>query len=311
MRLALLAFLAAFATGGTALAGAIDTPETDYSRLQSLDRATISLPERDRGKAISDLYENLFRPRLGDSGLRLASSADLDRMLRFAHTVAFYSREPRHLADMQQVLSELESRGAASDGQRKLMYEALVGHRRFDEARLYRSRHPTLDVEPLPDLGRALPPSADEVLVYDPDPVEFRLSPRRLDIARGVRIVIVGHPACGFSRAAARFASTRPDVARSLHKHAVWITPVGMRLYFEEIQVWNRECPQFRTFITRHRDDWPMIAEWATPQFYLLRDGKVVDHLAGWPKDDSNQERLLRMLTAIDDQPSRDSAPIQ
>jgi len=42
-----------------------------------------------------------------------------------------------------------------------------------------------------------------------------------------------------------------------------------------------------------------MIDDWATPNFYLLQDGRVVDHFSGWPRE-GHEARFREMVTRFE-----------
>ena len=273
--------------------------ESGYNRLLAIDTGPRSLSERERNEATLREFEATFRQRLNEDALRATSAEDLDWLLKAAHVSIFYGREMRHLRDLGRILSELESRGVATNTQRILMYRSLIGYRRFDEARIYLSLHPGLEVEPVPEVGGARGLSANGIPVYEIDPGQTRLLPLFLDVQDGTHLVIVSHPLCAFSRAAMQFVNDNPKIAEALDERAIWLTPVDMRLHFEEIQQWNRNHPETQIMIARYRHDWPMVEEWDTPQFYLLRDGTVIGHFSGWPLDGSRQQSLLDLVGKI------------
>ena len=273
--------------------------ESSYNGLLAIDAGPRSLSERERNEAILREFEATFRQRLNEDALHATSAEDLDWLLKAAHLSIFYGREMRHLGDLGRILSELESRGVATNAQRVLMYRSLIGYRKFDEARVYLSLHPDLEVEPVPEVSDARRFSTDSVPVYEIDAEQIRLLPLFLRIHDGTHLIVVSHPLCAFSRAAMQFVNDNLKIAEALDERAIWLTPVDMRLHFEEIQQWNRSHPRTQVMIARHRHDWPMVEEWDTPQFYLLRDGTVIEHFSGWPLDGSRQQSLLDLVGKI------------
>lgn len=277
---------------------AAPTPaELGYNALHAVEKSTFGhLEESDRRDAIAQEYERGMRQESNEAALRSASDDALGWYLKAADLAAFYARQPRHLEDTGRILAEMERRGIAVDHQRATFYRLLIGYRRFNEARTYLDRHPSLDVEPVPTIVGSIAAGTGEEHAYAVDQERYRLLPRRFRLSEGTRVVVVSHPLCAFSRSAMQTVESDPVMAAALNGNATWLAPVDTRLHFDEVQAWNRNHPAMPVVIARHREDWPMIEEWATPNFYLLQDGEVLDHFSGWPTDGSHEGRLLRML---------------
>jgi hypothetical protein len=87
-----------------------------------------------------------------------------------------------------------------------------------------------------------------------------------------------------------------PELAPVMARYATWLAPVDQRLYLAVVSAWNLEHAATPVALTRHRSDWPMFDSWATPQFYLLRDGKLLAKFSGWPEA-GNRDKLLELLS--------------
>lgn len=265
-----------------------------HARLQAVER-TEGLAGRERIQQLEAGYFELLHPRL-NGGLGMLDTGDLAKALDAAGMVAFYTASDVVLDDMRALLGELERREAADNGQREQMFRMLVQAREFDEARALAARHPALEVEVLPDVVGGPPGPVDGVLVYRVDPDHSRLQAERIDVHSGSRIVMVTHPLCAFSRAAMKAIAEDARFSAALADGVTWLAPANSRLQLEVLQRWNRENPGMEIVLAHAREDWPMLEHgWATPEFYLLRDGLVVDRFAGWPKD-GNHERLVELL---------------
>lgn len=270
--------------------------EAAYNALHATERKTFRLTEKNQARLIIQSYEEQFRPRLEKAALLQATANDLNWLMKAAYLVANYSFEPRHLADLHLISSELERRGNATNDQRSTLYRALIGYRRFDEARLYLLEHPDLKVKPVPAVDVGEGPDEGEVPIYRIDPHRFKLVQQNLQISGGTLVVVVSHPLCAFSRSAMKAVADDPDILMALDEKLIWLAPADMRLHFDEVQKWNQDHPLTPVILAKQRANWPMIDRWATPQFYLLRNGKVLDHFSGWPINEGNKERLLELL---------------
>jgi hypothetical protein len=123
-----------------------------------------------------------------------------------------------------------------------------------------------------------------------------RLVPVSFELDK-IRLVAVVHPLCSFSkRALTAIASAQPGMASS---RAVYLAPVDQMLFLSELIEWNGANDSVEILLANSREDWPFIDRWATPSFYILRDGQVTATLIGWP-DDSQLEKLNRLIESAD-----------
>lgn len=282
--LSLLSSAAAMASGSGV--------EERFNRLYAIAQETFGQPDLARIAQIEKSYAAEFGA-MAPSGLPGVSDADLALVFRAAETVEFYSRDSAYLAPMRAVLAELERRGIATDAQRTSYFQALVGLRQFDVARSYASANPSLRVEAIPRIDpirgeKGLP------MVYEVDRTGSSLRPRYVDIRTGTKLIVVAHPLCAFSRRAMETLAADTEL-RPLLPDVLWMAPVDQLLFLDVVSNWNQSHPLTRIVLARRLSDWPMFQNWATPHFYLLRDGKLVDDFAGWPKS-GNRNRLVQLL---------------
>jgi hypothetical protein len=218
------------------------------------------------------------------------------RQLQFRSlsAVDWFVRSEASLTMLRSALSTIEALGVANEQNRVDFFKALVGHRRFDEARAFKLKHPTLEVERIPEIAETdiHMPAAFRIADASGD----RLVPVSFELDK-IRLVAVVHPLCSFSkRALTAIASAQPGMASS---RAVYLAPVDQMLFLSELIEWNGANDSVEILLANSREDWPFIDRWATPSFYILRDGQVQATLSGWP-DDSQLEKLIRLIESAD-----------
>lgn len=65
----------------------------------------------------------------------------------------------------------------------------------------------------------------------------------------------------------------------------------------DAIREWNMRFPQAPARMIYSRAEWPMFPHWPMPEFHVVRDGRIVETVTGWPRGrDSNREALIEML---------------
>jgi len=266
-----------------------------YSRLHALERETFQLTEKVQAERVEEQFTRDFTSLVARSALSDSSNEDLNFVYQAAYLAGFYSGKRAHLDIMRDVISELERRKVANDAQRALLYRTFIGMRLFKEASDYSSVHPSMEVERPP----ILPSNHDEQLqspiVYEVGVDGRSLLPRHVELEKGVQLVVVAHPLCAFSRRAMEQLAIDVEISPIIARHATWIAPVDQRLHLDVVSAWNHGHPLTPIVIARYRNDWPLFDNWATPQFYLLKDGELLGHLSGWPKE-GNRAALMDLL---------------
>jgi hypothetical protein len=193
---------------------------------------------------------------------------------------------------MASFLNTLQERGLASSAHYLHMYEIFIGARMLTEARALASQHPMPELEPLPELHEepdVVPGQPTEWVVHQS---QRELLRRNADVRAPAQVVIVSHPLCHFSRAAAHDIQTDPVLRETLEGHATWLAPQDTHINFNAVQQWNQQHPEQEVTLTFRREEWPMIDSWATPTFYFLKNGVAVAKVAGWPRQGRRSELL-------------------
>lgn len=213
--------------------------------------------------------------------LASAMSADADQTLVEYFTDVTSELERRNL--------KRESGGAGTYAQEA--YNVLIGARRFDLANEVASAHagkvrtlgysfPSLDVGDLPALLRRLPGSSGR---------EWS----QIDIGNGLWFVGVVHTACPYSEKAIQYIEQRADkYSDLLPENTIWVAGQDVTHILPFLERWNDESELVDIHVTYEDERWPRgVILSATPVFYLLDDGEVIDRLSGWAND--NQSKNL------------------
>jgi len=270
---------------------------------------TLYRAQRDRQSdpaALHRQFDALFTHDFDAPG-RLAAlpARDLVYLLRALDLVAFETPADTDIERMRRLVAAMEQRGLASTDDLAGVQRGLLKTRRFDEARAYTAAHPGLPQLPVfedatgdasgPSLWRA---SGDgDVLVrsaFDPAPLQI--------------VVTAG---CHFSQDAAAAISADPVLGPVFARHAHWLMlPPG----FEEqdaILAWNRRFPGAQATQIHDRAEWTFLPPgWSMPSFLILRDGKVIERVDGWPSEPTEARvPLLRALERTGLLPAAQSPP--
>lgn len=275
-------------------------------RLESRRAAAMGSDTRQRRMA-RESFERLFRWRISVQEIKNLNSGDLDLIFRAAEEAVTFSLEPRYALDMHQIVKALASKGDATPGHYERTYSAFVAVRDFDRALALAAEYRTGNFEELPEAGRTFNRTG-KPSVWGVNRAN-RIALRRIRISGDLSIIAVSHPMCHFSTNAASDISSDELLAPIFKSHSVWITPQAGKLYLSEIESWNRKYVGMPIAPVVRQSDWPVIDYWATPAFFFVRDGRVVEKVIGWPKEGRREELLAasRKLGLLPHSPSNPS----
>ncbi|MFT3762924.1 MAG: hypothetical protein QM761_10040 [Pseudoxanthomonas sp.] len=259
-----------------------DTRSQESGRMSDLELAA----------ATEQAYEAEFAGADDDAKLRAYNDSDLQLLLRAAREATQYS-DSGSLADRALAFfDEYERRGLAADEDVARIFDVLLAARRFDAAREFAARHPNADLPELPAIK-------DEAASGTPTLWEFsedgkQLTRRALDLKPTQILVTAG---CHFSADAAEDISADPMLGPVFRHHAHWLSLAPGRESLGALVDWNRKHPQARMTPIHDREEWLIIRNWDMPVFHIVRDGKIVESVTGWPRNpQENREPLIAAL---------------
>jgi hypothetical protein len=291
----LLVGLAACGLGPSTAAGEGDPPWSGLVEALELHveelRVAPDNAQSDVGAALERRFQQEVRQRrLADwTGL---PDAGMVTLFDAAYTVAFYSGSPASADHLVALHQELRRRGDASVEQARKVVRSLMVARRFDRAGELADQY---------QLGLAVPTVARGETSPDA-PGVLRLSQsgtlvhESADLT-GMRLLVVGSPACGFFRRAVAELPADPALAAWVESHALVLLPALEPPDPDRLAEWNDQYPEWQLQVPYAADQWPWIRRWSTPAFYLRVDGVLKDHFIGWPDPD----RLSRLRAMIQD----------
>ncbi len=237
------------------------------------------------------LYAKDFAPLFKGDALSDLSLRDLVHAMRAAQLIAQTSLEPQYSSDVSAAVQELERRGKATASDLRAAYDGLLMARRFDDARRFADRHPDAKLPALPVMRDPLPAGTKAATLWRFDRSGQSLVRTPLDLAPAQILVMAG---CHFSQDAAEDIGKDPVLGPLFARHAHWLfLPLG-REDLDAARQWNRRFPDAQVGMLHVREEWPLLPEpWAMPTFLFVRNGRVVEHLEGWPRNPERQRQPL------------------
>jgi hypothetical protein len=242
-----------------------------------------------------------FARMFGDLPLRPKAVARLsDResiyLLRSLELVLPAVPNPDDAKALQLVVADLQRRGIAQSADLRMVYDTLLKARHFDEARRFARAHAQAELPAVPAMvdgigGRAAMPT---VWRASGDGAAMTRTP--IDLSRSVILVTAG---CHFSLDAAEDIARDRLLGPLFAERAHWLVLPPGHESLDAIREWNRRFPQMQAEPIHDRAEWSALLpdQWQMPVFFIVRDGRIVERIAGWPRNPAeNRQPLIDAL---------------
>lgn len=269
-----------------------DTKATLSKRLDafhSLAQSQKFLDSSEQHAMIERTFERLLEAEFSADALEHTGDADLEAVFAAAKIRAFYSNNGASLHALNAAHAELGRRHALKRRHSLDLFQALIWHRKFDEAIRLRASEKLQTPEFSFRSNPAVSPVAWKALDD---------GARIQSVARGEiddrSIIVVAHPYCAFSQHALASIDRNDTLKEIFMRKAVIITPPKSDMALSTIQTWNKDHPELTMLLADSERDWPQVKHWETPTFYFMKGESVETVIVGWPSD----ERIDALLSA-------------
>lgn len=255
---------------------------------------TAELDSADGTRAVSDSFDASFPQALDPAALQRLADHDLQLLSRAASVAARYSPADRYTDALRNAFLERERRGTAEAGDLRELRDALLADRRFDEARALGEAHPDTGLAPLPEFRDPIGPDIGGPTVWRLDAGGTALIRATIDLSPTQILVTAG---CHFSKDAAEDISADPVLGPVFAEHAQWLVPAPGIESIVAARDWNRRFPGAQVAMIHDRAEWKLFPDWRMPAFHIVRNGRIIDSVVGWPRDPTvNREPLIAAL---------------
>lgn len=200
------------------------------------------------------------------------------RTLELLFDAAFLVDRPELTGALEDIFEAAYGRGFVGDMIEQL-HIRYVADRRWDKAKELLRRFPSKERE-LPEIVEPASVPLDGPAVYDVSADGKRLTLEAVDLASRPLIVAVVDPGCHFSQDADAAIAADPKIAAAFAGSAINIYPAHFDLNAEEVAETNGKG-KARVKILYKASGWKGFKFIGTPHFYFVKDGKIVDEIAG------------------------------
>ena len=272
----------------------LDTFRLEVERLLAGD-------DSGRREGIRAAFDRQFSAMDAES---INSQEEADAYLKALADVTFHQPDSVLSARAMDIVAHMESAGMTTTKAVVVVDRMLFADRNFVAERRWRDRYPALGLSPIQRVD-TLGMTDPNAFLIGGDGVSLLELRKRGAAADG--LVIVSHPACGFSRQAAEWM--REQLPHSpLSLDVTWLSPVDGLLHVPLLAEWNARFPAQAMALARTAEDWPFITTWDTPQLYWLESGQVRERSVGWTDVSRDLvQRFARSRGAMFQPPHRSS----
>jgi hypothetical protein len=236
---------------------------------------------------LAELYRGRALNRIDDHELRL--------LRRAAHEVASATREQVHVDAFRAVFAERQRRNLVSSDDVVTLQALLLSLHRIADARRLAGEYRGMQLPRLPQFRDPFAKDgAGKPTVWRFDGAGKQLTREAVDLS-APQILVTGR--CHIARDAAADISADPLLGPAFTRHARWLTLAPGVESIDAVRNWNAAFPAAPMFMIYDPAEWRVLPAWRAPEFYVVRDGKVVDSLNGWVRGSAEyREGLVAML---------------
>lgn len=276
-------------------------PLADRSRdfLATMKSAWPKKPHRELRALAQSEFSRLRLHEALNEGSPTTSDPTTQRVVFEAlHLLAFTTQAAEHALALRAFADSKQVAPSLTVTELQQVYGVLVRARQFAAAQAWQARMEVGAREFLPIIIDRLGPGASPsvwVVGKTPDTLERRAAKE----LAGAQVIMIAGLGCHFSQAALRGIAADPRLAARLAPLTQWLVLPEGQLEFRDLQAWNAAHAMMELRLMHRIEEWLFVEKAATPQFFFLRDGKVVAHISGWPKE-GRSEALHHALDALE-----------
>jgi len=281
-----------------------DAVARDWRQLENALRSADPSPQSASATTLAsdksiDTYLALFGDRMREQRLRAQPPGDLLLLFNAAAFTNLVNPGSPAFAHLLRVHRELARRGV--DTRRTLddtVLHVLIAAREFGQARAFIAPHSHLAPNAVPQVVDTLGAAFAGRSVFDYDRASHTLTRKDLPVAAGTELVMVVDAHCQPSRRALEALRNDAALRARLQQAGLTITvPPAAPIPFGLVADWNAANPALPMHIPFSHREWASVNVRSVPVFFLLKNGRVVDEVRGWPPE-GNANALRALLDA-------------
>lgn len=261
----------------------------------SFTRSDTAYDSEARARFVNDAYQARLGRFQNPGALGKLSTRDVNLLWHAALEAFSAGTRKTVLHDAELDVKELRKRGKVTPLIRNYMVKSYIKARDFQRAnKILAESGYTGSLLPVIRRADGYDDHRPSIMRTDSSKNEVRVE--NVDL-RKYDVIVVATPQCHFVSRAMSDIGKRPDL-QSVFAHSLWVMPQDGSYDPGFMQRWNRTHTIMKMVPVYDERSWPMITYWGTPTFYVLRDGKVVRRIVGWPAGGNGKALVAAMHDA-------------
>ncbi|MCY0910652.1 hypothetical protein [Massilia antarctica] len=240
--------------------------------------ATSGKPTAEKASLIDAEYAENF-------GTRASAIPDDELAAFFAATqyLMFYTLDKSKLPLFEKIFDSLVDAHQATPDQYRQLLEMYYALREFEKANaLIEQYNPHSLQGPITVNDLTSPAARRTAWIFQ---ANRGLTRRAVDLQKGLHLIIIGSPYCGFTKRAVSQIEGDPTLAPLLREKVTVMAMHDFNFNYDVYTRWNRLHPSLPFTLTHSREEWPEVTHWVSPVFLFFRNGKLESTFSGWRKD--------------------------
>ena len=275
------------------------TLEQRIARVSAITEGNVDRTQTDIAR--SKMMQALLAQEIPDvhsrHWLETRTGGELLALFRMVDGVLFWTNDDADADALLTIYTQLEQRNLATKTHKAMLFQALVGARRFVDAKGLTIGNGEVDRQ-IPTTVEAADFVHARPAVWEISGHNDQLFRRNVDLSGAFQLVGIVHPSCSPSSRGMYAILADPVLLSRLSKFGIWVTPQGRDLPVKLLRQWNAATPLMPISIVDKARNWPLPTLSQTPIFYLLKRGQLVATISGWPRDNSS---MLLLTQALDE----------
>ena len=248
-----------------------------------------------RQNAASNAASEFRRTDFSEKNLERYPDPSLNHVFKALNRMSFlFPENGLYISLQQDILTEKKRRGKYAEAEIKQMFTAYLRARMFDKAYAIKKQFPLIELPALPvKIVDNLPEkTAGRAYGVSKDGKEVEMT--ALSLGTGPKLVMVMFTGCSVAEKAMGQIMEDPELSAAFKKYGILLTA---SFDAQGIAKWKQDHSFSEVYIVNKISDFAMFDFRSSPDFYFLKDGRLIAKSYGWGR--KSKEELRKTLGRI------------
>ena len=276
----------------------------DYRNMQGQKYVNGECSYKECSENFKKKYEELFGHQKLD--FSKYSNEILKELWKVDYIISFHSIEQKYLSEVENIFENLKKRNldrekCAMGTCAEELFGLYIKFGYFSKAKELQKKYPDIIKEDIPEVIEDTSVIKNKYKLYEVLDDGKVLKLTSIQIEKGTKIIIFANPYCEFAKKALSLILSDENLRKYFEENGLLIFPINTSISeISSISEWNKNN-KLKWFVHSSRNDlskdWENFDITQSPNFYFLKDGKIVFQINGFGPDDN--EFKLKLYKAL------------